>query len=139
MLVVLHTGPSSPGLLVKIVAPFTSLEVTYANPGDRIDPGHLFIAPAGCHMTVDSTGTVNLEDGPKVRYSRPAVDRLFESAAEAFGPRVVGVVLTGGDGDGTDGLRAINDAGGICIVQEPSEARDPGMPQSAIKGDHPHV
>ncbi|MGQ7933622.1 chemotaxis protein CheB [Paraburkholderia sp. D1E] len=139
MLVVLHTGPSSPGLLAKMVAPFTSLKAAYANGGEAVEAGRLFIAPAGCHMTIGPGGSVKLEDGPKVRHARPAADRLFESAARAFGPRVVGVVLTGGDHDGTDGLQAIKDAGGICIVQDPADARNPDMPLSAIRGDHPHI
>lgn len=139
MLVFLHTGPSSPGLLAKIAAPFTSLKLAYAKNGDAVERGRLFIAPGGYHMTVDSTGSVRLEDGPEVHHSRPAADRLFVSAASVFGERVIGVVLTGGDHDGTDGLQAIKHAGGICIVQEPAGARDPNMPLSAIEGDDPHL
>jgi hypothetical protein len=104
-----------------------------------VEEGRLFIAPAGCHMTVGPGGSVKLEDGPKVRHARSAADRLFESAARAFGPRVAGVVLTVGDHDGTDGLQAIKDVGGICIVQDPADAQNPAMPLSAIQGDHPHI
>ena len=72
-----------------------------------------------------------------MRHSRPAADRLFQSAAEAYGRRVIGVVLTGGGHDGTDGLKAIKAAGGISVVQQPYEAQDPSMPRSALLGDHP--
>ena len=88
-------------------------------------------------MVVIDEGFMDLHAGSKVHNLRPAADVLFRSAAEIYGPRVIGVVLTGGDGDGTDGLRAIKAAGGLCVVQEPEDADDPSMPLSALYGDHP--
>jgi two-component system chemotaxis response regulator CheB len=88
-------------------------------------------------MVVRSIGVLGLEFGPKVRYSRPAADPLFESAARAYGPRIIGIVLSGGGGDGSNGLQAISAAGGISVVQDPSEARAPDMPINAIQNDHP--
>ena len=88
-------------------------------------------------MTVLRPGFVRLNQGPKVRFSRPAVDRLFRTAAEACGSRVIGVVLTGHGEDGTDGLRAIKAAGGITVVQDPNEATAAGMPRRALIGCGP--
>ena len=88
-------------------------------------------------MTVVAEGRLGLQLSPPVRHARPAVDVLFRSAAQVYGPPVVGVVLTGGDHDGTDGLRAVELAGCLSIVQHPRDAVDPGMPTSAISGGSP--
>ena len=78
-----------------------------------------------------------LNRGPKEHFTRPAADPLFRSAAPVYGPRVIGIVLTRGDHDGTEGLHAVTTAGGIGIVQDPAEAKAPEMPENAISGDHP--
>jgi two-component system chemotaxis response regulator CheB len=88
-------------------------------------------------MIVARPGVLDLAGGPKVNYSRPAADRLFATAAQVYGPQVIGVVLTGGDGDGTAGLRAIKAAGGICVIQDPKDAEDPSMPTTAALFDSP--
>ncbi|MGI4765052.1 MAG: chemotaxis protein CheB [Janthinobacterium lividum] len=137
ILIVLHSSPESPRMFAKILGQHTPLSVDYAEQGGRILPGHILFAPPGLHMVVLDEGFVGLHAGPKVRHSRPAADVLFRSAAEVYGPRVIGVVLTGGDGDGTDGLRAIERAGGIGIVQKPDDAVNPSMPLSAIRGVDP--
>ncbi|MDR7035819.1 chemotaxis response regulator CheB [Methylobacterium sp. BE186] len=82
-------------------------------------------------------GRVRLDQGPKVKHCRPAADPLFTSAAEAYGERVVGIVLSGWDSDGSEGLRAIKAHGGTTFVEHPDEAKVPGMPLSAIAADHP--
>ncbi len=140
ILIVLHTSLQSPRMLARIVGQHTPLSVDYAEQGGNILPGHVLFAPPGLHMVVIDEGFVGLHAGPKVHHSRPAADVLFRSAAEVYGPRVIGVVLTGGDGDGADGLRAIKAAGGLSVVQEPEGAADPGMPLSALHiGDPDHV
>jgi two-component system, chemotaxis family, protein-glutamate methylesterase/glutaminase len=138
LLAVLHTGPTSPRLLAQIVGSSTSLKVAYAENDEEVQPGRLLIAPPDCHMTVRPPGIVSLDSGPKVRHARPAVDRLFESVAHTYGSRSIGIVLSGGDHDGTDGLGAIKAAGGLAIVQDPRDAYDPQMPFSAVRGDHPN-
>ncbi|RYC28937.1 chemotaxis protein CheB [Lichenibacterium minor] len=137
VLIVLHTSPDSPRMFARIMGQHTPLSVEYAEQGGNILPGHILFAPPDRHMVVFDEGFIGLHAGPKVHHSRPAADVLFRSAAEVYGPRVIGVVLTGGDGDGTDGLRAIKAAGGISVVQEPDEAIDPSMPRSALQGGSP--
>ena len=140
ILLVLHTSLQSPRMLARIMGRHTPLPVDYAEQGGNILPGHVLFAPPGFHMAVLDEGFVGLDAGERVRSVRPAADVLFRSAAEVYGPRVIGVVLTGGDGDGTDGLRAIKAAGGLSIDQEPGAAVDPSMPLTALYGDHPdHV
>ena len=137
VLIVLHTSPQSPGLLAAILGQRTPLKVAYGEHGCSVERGHVYIAPPDHHLTVSHPGVVHLDQRAKVRFSRPAADPLFRSAADVYGPRVIGVVLTGCDGDGTEGLRAIKAAGGISVVQDPKEAVAPDMPRHAIIGDSP--
>jgi two-component system, chemotaxis family, protein-glutamate methylesterase/glutaminase len=134
---VLHTNESSPRLLAKLLAQHTPLQVDYAEDGQQPLPGHIYLAPPAAHLVVLASGSFGLEAGPKVRHSRPAADRLFTTAAQAFGERVIGVVLSGGGADGTEGLASIKSRGGMTIVQSPSDAQDPGMPRSALMGCSP--
>ena len=99
--------------------------------------GHVHIAPPDRHLLIEQgnggQGRIRLSRGPRENLTRPAVDPLFRSAAEAFGPRVIGVILSGALGDGTAGLIGIKKHGGIAIVQDPDEAQYPGMPKNALK------
>jgi two-component system, chemotaxis family, protein-glutamate methylesterase/glutaminase len=137
VIMVLHTNAQSPGLLAEIIGRYTTLPVSYGCQGDEVQPGHIYIAPPDYHLTVIAPGYLSLDAGPKVRHVRPAADQLFVSAAKVYGPRVIGVVLTGGDSDGTDGMRAIKAAGGIGVVQQPTEAYDSSMPRNALHGGKP--
>jgi two-component system, chemotaxis family, protein-glutamate methylesterase/glutaminase len=132
VLIVQHTSPLSPKLLANILGRRTTLKVAYGQHGRPIERGHVYIAPADRHMTVVPPGVIRLNEGPKVRFSRPAIDPLFLTAAEIYGPRVIGVVLTGHGEDGTDGLWEIKAAGGVCVVQDPEEAIAREMPRSAL-------
>jgi two-component system chemotaxis response regulator CheB len=102
-----------------------------AREGDTPTPGTIYVAPPDHHMLLES-GVVRLTRGPKEHHARPAIDPLFRSAALDCGPRAVGVVLTGMLDDGSAGLRAIKDCGGIAVVQDPAEAHEPSMPKSAM-------
>lgn len=137
VLVVLHAGSSSPRLLADILGPHTPLPVTYAENGGTPEPGHVYIAEPGLHLEIRAPGVMHLVDGPKVKHSKPAADRLFETAADVYGSRVIAVVLTGGDSDGTDGCRAVNKAQGLCVIQNPERALVPDMPLNALIHDHP--
>jgi two-component system chemotaxis response regulator CheB len=136
-LVVLHTGVQSPRLLDGILGRCSALPVAYADDGEPVRPGRVYLAPPDRHLIVVSPGVVGLTDDPKVNHVRPAADVLFASAAAVYGSRVIGVVLTGGDCDGADGMRRIKAAGGIGIVQAPEEARDPSMPLNALHHGYP--
>jgi two-component system, chemotaxis family, protein-glutamate methylesterase/glutaminase len=136
VMIVLHTSPDSPRLLADIVGRCTTLAVSYARQGDAVERRHVYFAPPDYHLTVTPSGYLCLDQGPKEQFHRPAADALFRSAAKAWGPRVIGVVLTGGGEDGTEGLRAIKVAAGLTVVQEPSEAIASSMPLTALRRDH---
>jgi len=130
--VVLHTSAEGPGLLAQVLDRAGPLPVL--NPLDHqiIERGHVYVAPPDHHLLVDG-GHIQLGRGPRENGFRPAADPLFRSAAQSYGPRVVGIVLSGGMDDGTLGLQVIKHHGGIAVVQRPDDALNPGMPQSALK------
>jgi two-component system chemotaxis response regulator CheB len=130
LLLVLHASPKSPQL-TDVFSPYTRLKVSYGQQGLPVERGHLYIAPPNHQMTVIPLGYLRLDQELDA-----AADPLFCSAAALYGRRVIGVMLTGG-GDGADGLRKIKAAGGISIVQNPTEALAPDMPMTASKGDDP--
>lgn len=133
LLVVQHTGAGSPETLDRILAPASPLAVSYAADGERVAPGRIYLARADFHLLVESSGRMRLVRGPKENSFRPAIDPLFRSAALAFSRRVVGVILTGALDDGTAGLWAVKENGGVAIVQNPEEAVAPSMPLNALK------
>src|SRR5215210_9147179 len=101
--VVMHTAPDSPGVLAQILDRSGPLPASYASNRERIRPGRIYVAPPDVHMLLEP-GLVRLTHGPRENRFRPAIDPLFRSAAQVFGPRVVGVILPGGLDDGTSGL-----------------------------------
>jgi two-component system chemotaxis response regulator CheB len=129
--VVVHVPPHAPSSLPRIFSGAGVLRAAHAVDGERIRHGRIYVAPPDWHLALESE-RVRLERGPREHHSRPALDVLFRSAARAFGPRVVGVVLSGSLDDGTLGLRAVKRAGGLAMVQDPQEALFPEMPESAI-------
>jgi two-component system chemotaxis response regulator CheB len=132
LFVVMHASEGSTGFLPEIVARRTQLPVRVGKSGDRIRPGQAFLPPVDRHMTIDR-GRVRVTRGPRQNRFRPAIDPLFASAALSYGPRVVGIVLSGGMDDGTHGLSQIQRAGGVTVVQDLEEAPVQGMPLAALK------
>jgi two-component system, chemotaxis family, protein-glutamate methylesterase/glutaminase len=130
--IVLHTSPQSPGLLDGILTRSGKLEATNAINGERLRPGHIYVAPPDFHLVIEP-GIARVTKGPRENRFRPAIDPLFRSAAQVFGPAAIGVILTGNLDDGTDGLSAIKRLGGCAIVQDPTEALFPSMPQHAVE------
>lgn len=128
--VVLHRRPQD-GLLTQLLASRTNMRVLTAQHGEPIARRTIYIAPADFHLTV-SPSHMFLSRGPKVNRHRPAIDPLFESAATAFGSRVIGVLLSGYLDDGTAGLAAVKQAGGTAVVQDPGDAQVPNMPGNAL-------
>ncbi len=136
--VVLHTGPQSPGVLHGILDRAGPLTAHAVHGGERPQPGHIYVAPPDQHLVVEPN-RLRLTKGPRENRFRPAIDPLFRSAAQVYGPAAIGVVLTGNLDDGTAGLWAIKQLGGVAIVQDPADAAFPAMPTSAIqhvKVDH---
>jgi two-component system chemotaxis response regulator CheB len=128
---VLHVGPY-PSQLPSILNRHSFLHAHFAKQGELIRPGEIYVAPPDHHLLVRRSH-VTLSRGPRVNWSRPAIDPLFASAAKIYGARVIGVLLTGRLNDGTAGLYEVKRHGGITIVQDPSDAISPGIPASALK------
>jgi two-component system chemotaxis response regulator CheB len=130
--VVLHTSAHAPSALPRILARNGPLPAEHATDGAVISRGHIYVAPPDYHLLVERD-RMRVVRGPRENRHRPAVDPLFRSAAQAYGRRAVGVVLTGALDDGTAGLFAIKMRGGIAIAQDPDDAYFPDMPASAIE------
>ena len=130
--IVVHTSAQSPGLIDSIIARAGPLPAVVASDHERLRPGHVYLAPADRHLLIEP-GVVRLSRGPREHRFRPAIDPLFRSAAQVFGPAAVGVILSGSLDDGTAGLSIIKRLGGIAIVQDPNDALFPSMPASALR------
>lgn len=114
-----------------------ALEVRVIHDKDELSPATVFVAPPDYHVLVEA-GRLALSVDAHVRFSRPSIDVLFESAAVAYGHKAVGVILTGANEDGAQGLATVRAWGGITVVQEPSTATVPTMPERAIASSRPH-
>lgn len=130
--VVLHVSPWGRSALPAILNRSSALPAAHPEDGDPIEPGRVYVAPPDRHLMVEK-GRVRLFRGPTENNHRPALDVLFRTAAHAYGPRVIGVVLTGNLDDGTAGLAAVKRQGGLAVAQDPKEADYPSMPASAIQ------
>jgi two-component system, chemotaxis family, protein-glutamate methylesterase/glutaminase len=130
--VVMHSGPESPGILHDIIDRAGPLPAVSPSNKERIQPGKIYVAPPDWHLLLEP-GVICLSRGPKENRFRPAIDPLFRSAARVYGPRVIGVILTGGLDDGTAGLWAVKKLGGTAIIQDPNDAVYPSMPLNASR------
>lgn len=132
ILIVQHLSPYSDGFLAKYLDNLCEIEVIEAEEKMKILQGHAYIAPPNYHMLVDKNGFLSFTIGEKVNYARPSIDILFESSVDAYGDRVIGILLTGANADGSRGLKRIKEVGGLTIVQDPIEAEADAMPRAAI-------
>jgi two-component system chemotaxis response regulator CheB len=130
ILVVQHVG-SAPSMLPAILGYVGGPHAAFAMDGEVLSPARIYIAPPDHHMLVNDR-VVELSRGPRENWARPAIDPLFRSAANSRGPGVIGIVLSGRLNDGTAGLYEIKRHGGVVMVQTPTEAEAPGMPQSVL-------
>ena len=133
VVVVQHLDPKHRSMMSEILGRKTLMPVTEAKTGEVIGGGRVYLGPPDEHLLVQD-GRLQLTHEAPVHFLRPSADLLFESAAESYGARVVAVVLTGTGSDGTDGARAIKEAGGIVIAQDEATSQFFGMPGAAAKG-----
>lgn len=131
--VVMHTPGSRVSHLAEILSSHTALPVLNPVPDTAVEPGTIYVAPPDYHLLIERNERISLWHGPKENNFRPAINPLFRSAADVYGSRVVGVILTGSLDEGVAGLAWVKRHGGIAIVQDPQEALFPSMPESALQ------
>ena len=133
--IVMHLSPDHESLLAGILECRTSLRVKQAETGDKLCHGCVFVAPPNHHMAICPRGLVELSSASaeKVHFARPSAEPLFYSVAEVYKKHAIAVVLTGGDGDGSLGVRVIKDQGGTVIAQDRSTSKDFSMPETSIE------
>ena len=132
MFIVLHMSPDAKSILPELLSRRSRLPVSFAEDEGEIRTGHIYLAPPDHHLLLEYD-RIRLVRGPRENRNRPSIDVLFRSAAWAFGPRVVGVVLTGYLDDGTAGLWAIKTCGGVTVVQDAADALHHDMPANAAR------
>ncbi|WP_394822657.1 chemotaxis protein CheB [Pendulispora albinea] len=132
--IVQHRRHDSDDTLAQLLQAHTAMRVREAEDKEPIREGRVYIAPADYHLLVDGRALA-LSTDPPVRFSRPSIDVLFESAADSFQHRLIGIVLTGSNHDGARGLSRIKQRGGLTIVQNPASAESPTMPEGALALD----
>ena len=132
LVLVQHRHKDSDSLLRVLLQERTELEVCEVEDKMPIERGTVYVAPPDYHTLVES-GHFSLSTEAPVRYSRPSIDVTFISAADSYGHRTVGIVLTGANADGAEGLRRISDRGGLALVQDPTTAESPTMPAAAVR------
>jgi two-component system, chemotaxis family, protein-glutamate methylesterase/glutaminase len=137
VIIVLHLPEQYESRLVSVFGQRLRLPVEEARPHAPVAPGTVYFAPAGYHLLVEADRSFSLSCDPPVLFSRPSIDVLFESCAESYGERLLGMVLTGANEDGARGLAAIRAMGGLTAVQDPATAAHPPMPEAAVRLAHP--
>ena len=131
ILIVVHLPPDAKSLISDLFAPKCRIRVKEAEDKEDLRPGVAYLAPPNYHLLVESEGVLSLSSDEPEGFSRPAINVLFESAADVYGSGLVGIILTGASPDGANGLKAICDAGGLAIVQDATTAASQAMPQAA--------
>jgi two-component system chemotaxis response regulator CheB len=137
--VVLHLSPSSRSLLPEVIGAYTGMQVREAIDKLPLEPGVVVVGPPDYHVLIERDRTLALSRDPAVHFSRPAIDPLFETAADAFGARAIGVLLSGANADGAAGLAAIQRAGGRVLVQDPASATATEMPEAGLAACKPDL
>ncbi|TCN59826.1 chemotaxis protein CheB [Flavobacterium circumlabens] len=137
LVIVLHRRGTDDMTLEELIKIKTEVPVKIIEDKEPLVPGFLYVAPSNYHLLFEKGETMSLDTSEKVNYSRPSIDVSFESAAEIYGDSLVAILLSGSNADGTEGLKTIQNAGGIIIVQDPQSADMPFMPNNAIRHTTP--
>jgi len=132
IIIVQHVSSRSDDEWIKLLNNKSNLSIKEADEKEKIESGNVYIAPANYHLLIEDDKTFSLTIDEHVNFARPSIDVLFESAAEAYKNRLIGVVLTGSNSDGAKGVKRIKELGGMVIIQDPETAESSSMPQSAI-------
>jgi two-component system chemotaxis response regulator CheB len=132
VIIVQHIGAHSDNTWINLLNANAKLKIKEADEKETIKPGNVYIAPPNYHLLIEKDKTFSLSIEARVNYARPSINVLFESAAEAYGDSLIGIVLTGSSNDGASGLKTIKEAGGLAIAQDPSSAESSFMPAAAI-------
>ena len=137
IIVVQHVSARSDSLWIKLLNDVSNLNIKEADEKEKIEAGNVYIAPSNYHLLIEKDKTFSLTIDERVNYARPSIDVLFESAAEAYKNKLIGIILTGSNSDGTNGIKRIQECGGLAIVQDPKTAEAAYMPTSAIAAIQP--
>jgi two-component system, chemotaxis family, protein-glutamate methylesterase/glutaminase len=132
ILLVLHRHNAGDSTLVELLRSRSDLEAKEVEEKDTIQPGTIYVCPADYHVLIESDESFSLDASEKVHFSRPSLDVVFQSAADVFDKRLVGIVLSGANADGAAGLQYIKQRGGLTIVQDPADAQVPYMPEQVL-------
>jgi two-component system chemotaxis response regulator CheB len=132
IIVVQHRSRDERTLLEEVLQQKSNLRIKQADEKELIQPGTVYFAPPDYHLLIEHDGTFSLSFDPPVNYSRPSIDVLFETAADVYRQRLLGIILTGANKDGAYGIKKIALMGGTTIAQQPENADYPEMPKSAI-------
>ena len=139
VVVIQHISPHSDNYMTRYLDNISVIKVKEVDEKEKIKPGVVYTAPPNYHVLVEEDETFSLSVEERINFARPSIDVFFQSAADVYGPHLVGVVLTGANNDGSQGLKMIKEKGGLTIVQDPDTADVDGMPRAAIattKIDH---
>lgn len=132
IIIVQHVSSHSDNQWIELLNDKSDLNIKEADEKEKIENGTIYIAPANYHLMIEKNKTFSLTIDERVNYARPSIDVLFESAAEAYKNKLIGVILTGSNNDGTKGLKRIKECGGFVIIQNPETAESSYMPVSAM-------
>jgi two-component system, chemotaxis family, protein-glutamate methylesterase/glutaminase len=132
VMIVIHIPPDRNNILAELFQAKCRMKVKEAEDKEPIEPGTIYFAPPNYHLLVEPDRRLSLSSDEPVLFSRPSIDVLFESASDAYGESLLGAILTGASPDGSLGLRAVVDAGGVGVVQLPESAQASTMPQAAL-------
>lgn len=137
LILMMHLPDDRKSHLVEVLQLFTTHPVIEAEDKAKVLPQHIYVAGSGYHLSIESDFSFSLSCEPPVHFSRPSIDILMGSAAAAYGEKLLGILLTGANADGAEGMKMIKEAGGKTIVQDPDEALARIMPEEAIKAMQP--